>query len=290
MNIYELFESMKDHQINIKYDSLNESIKNLDYLYNDNIILENSNNQSKIQKVIAFIREMWKKFTEWIRALSNRFSKKEADIESLLEHDFLKVNAILRNYNCDVKVECPVHCKINDLMMSLNRSYINAKGIMVDYKYADGNEIYNDSVPLEIVKGAKKIEDIEKIIKEQAKITDKHKKVIHLKDCWSVLDPVENLNSIHDFNEKLQQIEKESKDYYDKEIKKIESDPSMLESQIRYFKLCNKVLNESIRVHVEVANKICSIDETIVRKMLAEAERIMKTPEYKKNSKNREDD
>lgn len=290
MDIYSIFESMKELQIEVKYDALNEAINNLEFALNDELILENTDSQSKIQRVISFIKEMWKKFVNWIKSLCNRFAKKEADIESLLEHDFLQIVKILNNYPCDVKVECPVHCSVNDVMVSLNRAYIRAKGIMGDYKYADGNDIYNDDVPLEIIKGAKSIEDIDKIIKEQSKVTDKYKKSIPLKDCWSVLDPVENLNRIHEFNETLQKIEKESKDYYEKEIKKIESNPESLETQIRYFKLCNKVLNEAIRVHVEVANKICNIDEAVVRKMISEVERIMKTPEYKKNSKRRRDD
>ena len=166
MDIYSIFESMKELQIEVKYDALNEAINNLDFVLNDELILENADSQSKIQRVISFIKEMWKKFVNWIKSLSNRFAKKEADIESLLEHDFLQINKILNNYPCDVKVDCPVHCSVNDVMVSLNRAYVRAKGIMGDYKYADGNDIYNDDVPLDIVKGAKSIEDIDKIIKE----------------------------------------------------------------------------------------------------------------------------
>ena len=279
-NIYEIFESMKEYQIEYSYNMLQESMNNMDILF-EATDDEKKSKEGVIQRAIKFIKDIIKRFREWIDKIIKKNIEDTRDIEELLtSYDFGRISSILQREHNKVTVKCHKHKPVSVLELSLTyfpNEVINTTNswIFIDeYKTRDGN---TDEILKSI--DVKSFEEIRPMLLNEIGLTDKFIKEFKLSEILYDMSPIQQLNNLPGINKKLEDVKKRVEDMSNKTIKRIENSGVEVETRLKYFKFGIKVLNEIISVFTAGLIKIRQINESIVRKMISEYNKL---PKYKR--------
>lgn len=276
-NIYEIFESMREYQVEHSYNILEESLNTMDILFEANE--ENKGKEGLVQRAISFIKEIIKRFGEWINKIIRKNVEDNRDIEELLSsYDFGKIDAALKRAKNNVTVKCHKHLGVMSIELTLTHFPNEVINDINRWRFIDEYKTKSDNTD-EILKavGVKSFEEIKPRIMEELQLTDKHIKEFKLSEILYGKNPVQQLNGLINLNKRLDELKKRVEDMGEKTIKQIEQSEVEVEARLHYFKYGMKVLNALLLAFTEGFAKIKHINESIVRKMISEYNKLPKS-------------
>lgn len=285
-NIYEIFESMREYQVEHKYNLLQESLNTMD------IILE-ANEEKKeglVKRAITFIKDMWKKFVDWLgKILKRNIQFTESLDEALEKYNLMDVQHGLYDYKNETKVSYYKHEMITVIAINFRSKYTIIKNTSLQHTQIEDKEdasFFNKDRYYKKL-GVKNFEEIAEMVKQDCGFSESTKREELLYKALGGISFAKTVSDIDKYNDVLEFVKKDIDDFSSKEIKLIESNPNALSEQMSYFKEGVRVLSELIRSYEACVAKVVSQDTEILKRAIHEYEKIINSKEYKNAQKRR---
>ena len=265
-NIYDIFESMKNYQLELQYDRLIESCSVID------VICEESNdNKNMISKLIDSLKSILESINKWLTNLIRNFREKYNKYTLFLKlHDMNSIATKLKSSNCNVKVQMHEFSPIESVQRAFKGDLKNMSKVIFN-----GNtrrNAYDKILIYKAISGCFSEDELEPTIKYNFNIDDEPKTIL-LTDINFVTGVNYLLNGNKVLNE-LESYKQEIEDNINKKIKELEKAEEINTKEITFMKEGIKIQQKYVSIFFTCLNKSVNDYYIVFKKMVEESKKI----------------
>ena len=286
-NIYELFESMKEYQLDLQYNRIVESFEVYESVYfiKENIEIVNEADEGnkstladRATNIFEFLRQQLEKIVDWITNIIKKFNEDFSVGKKFLElNDVNKAMQKIVNSNNTTMVKC--HSQHRPIVNVQSEFKSNINKLQNEGKRYTMNNAANKTSVEDIVKRYYKvntIEEIQEAINQKFGMGENQVKEVRLSTI-DIMQLQNTLNNAENVNKTLEESKRNIQDFYDKHMNKIkrtgnssnENKINKSSGELKYFNDFMRVINETIRVYLKIVRNMFNEDFAIAKKIVA---------------------